>query len=147
MFGPDSFLFKKISRNTYPGMPMATVRFLLVTTVTVYIATAVLGVLGIAITPDRRLRLLPCLVIGGVFLLHLLANASSRYRLPLMPLLIPYASYAIVRWREIRTRLAGRRWIAPAIILVWFFGLCVPYFAQDAVSLWVRGTYVDQWRP
>ncbi len=141
LFSPDSFLFKKISRGTYPVMPMAAIRFLLVVTVFAYIVIVVAGILGIAITPDRRLKLLPCLVIGSVFLLHLVANASSRYRLPLMPLLIPYASYAIIHWRGIRPRLTWKRWIIPAVVLLWFFALCVPYFAGDAVSLWVQGTY------
>jgi 4-amino-4-deoxy-L-arabinose transferase-like glycosyltransferase len=147
LFGPDSFLFRKISRGTYPVMPMAVIRFLLVATVFAYIAVVVAGILGIAITPDRRFKLLPCLVIGSVFLLHLAANASSRYRLPLMPLLIPYAGYAIIHWREIRPRLAGRSWIAPAVVLLWFFALCVPYFAGDAVSLWLQGTYQSPLRP
>jgi hypothetical protein len=86
-------------------------------------------------------------VIGSIFLLQLAANASSRYRLPVMPLLVAYSAYALLHWREIPGRLGGKRWIAPAILLVWFFVLCVPYFFGDAVSLWSQGTFVRPWRP
>jgi 4-amino-4-deoxy-L-arabinose transferase-like glycosyltransferase len=147
MFSPDSFLFKKLSRGSYGRVPLGVIRPLLVTAVSAYLLILVAGILGVAAAPERRQRLLPCLVVGGVFLVHVFANASSRYRLPLMPLLIPYAAYALLRWREIPGRLAGRRWIAPAVIIAWLFVVCVPYFYGDAVSLWRQGTYINHWRP
>jgi hypothetical protein len=147
MFSPDSFLFKKISRGTYGAMSIAGIRFLLVVTMLSYVVLLVTGVLGTAMTPDRRRRLLPCLVFGLIFLVHLVANASSRYRLPLMLLLIPYAGYALVHLREVPRLLGGRKWIVPVLILAWFAAVCLPYFYSDAVSLWEQGTYVNQWRP
>jgi 4-amino-4-deoxy-L-arabinose transferase-like glycosyltransferase len=147
MFSPDSFLFKKISRGTYGDVPLEVIRVLLVVAVLSYIFVIAAGTLGIAAAPDRGRRLLPCLVVGGLFLVHLVANASSRYRLPFIPLLIPYASYALIRWRYIRHDLRRRRWIAPVVLLLWFSTVCVPYFYGDAVSLWRQGTYVNYWRP
>jgi 4-amino-4-deoxy-L-arabinose transferase-like glycosyltransferase len=147
LFSPDSFLFKKISRGAYGSLPLAVIRLLLVVTVASYLFVAVAGMLGIAIAPDRIRRLLPIVVVGTVFLLHVAAFTSSRHRLPLVALLIPYAAYAAVHRHEIRGLLSGRRWVVPAIILVWFFVLCVPYFFNDAVSIWRSGTYVNAWRP
>ena len=147
LFGPDSFLFKKISRGAYGDLSMATIRLLLVASVSSYILVALAGLMGIAIAPGRVHRLLPLVVVGSVFVLHIAAFTSSRHRLPIVALLIPYAAYAILHWREIPQRLRGGRWLVPAVILVWFLALCVPYFFSDAVSLWARGTYVNPWRP
>ncbi len=69
-------------------------------------------------------------------MVHVVANANSRYRLPLMPLLIVYASYALVRWSSLRQRLARRTLIAPATVLIYFFLVCVLLFYPDAVSMW-----------
>lgn len=147
LFSPDSFLFKKISRGAYGSLPMAIIRLLLVVTVASYLFVAVAGVLGIAIAPDRMDKLLPLAFVGAVFLLHVAAFTSSRHRLPIVALLMPYAAYAAIHRREIAGLLIGRRWIVPVIILVWFFVLCVPYFFDDAVSIWKSGTYVNAWRP
>jgi hypothetical protein len=147
LFSPDSFLFKKISRGAYGNLSMTTIRVLLVLTVSSYLFVALAGLLGISISPDRMHRLLPVVIVGVVFLLHAAAFTSSRHRLPIVALLIPYASYATLHWRQIPRIFAGRRWIIPAVILIWFFTLCVPYFFDDAVSLWTRGTYENPWRP
>ena len=147
LFGPDSFLFKKISRGAYGNLSMTTIRLLLVMTVSSYLFVALAGLLGIATAPERMHRLLPLVVVAAVFVLHIAAFTSSRHRLPIVALLIPYAAYAVTNWREIPRLLAGKRWIIPAVILLWFLLLCVPYFFNDAVSLWAKGTYVNPWRP
>jgi 4-amino-4-deoxy-L-arabinose transferase-like glycosyltransferase len=147
LFSPDSFLFKKISRGAYGNLSMTTIRLLLILTVSSYLFVALNGFLGILISPQRMHRLLPLVVVGSVFLLHVAAFTSSRHRLPIIALLIPYASYGVLNWQALPRLFAGRRWIIPAVILVWFFTLCVPYFFDDAVSLWARGTYVNPWRP
>jgi hypothetical protein len=147
LMSPDSFLFKKISRGTYASMQPATIRALLLLGALGYLAVAIAGALGIASAPGHSRKLLPCLVVGSVFLVHLAANASSRYRLPMMLMLIPYAGYAITHWRGIRSRLSGRKWTVLTAILLWFLGIGVVYFFNDAVSLWEHGTYVSRWRP
>jgi 4-amino-4-deoxy-L-arabinose transferase-like glycosyltransferase len=147
LFSPDSFLFKKISRGAYGPLSMVTIRLLLVVTVASYLFIAVAGILGIAISPERRQSLLVLVVAGSIFLVHVAAFTSSRHRLPIVALLIPYAAYAVTHWRELPRVLTGRRWIVPAVVLVWFFVLCVPYFHGDAVSLWRKGIYLNPWRP
>jgi 4-amino-4-deoxy-L-arabinose transferase-like glycosyltransferase len=147
LFAPDSFLFKKISRGAYGDLSMTTIRLLLVATVASYMLVALAGLAGIMVTPERRYRLLPLVIVGSMFALHVAAFTSSRHRLPIVALLIPYAAYALLHWREIPRVLQGKRWIIPAVILVWFFTLCVPYFLDDAASLWAKGTYVNPWRP
>jgi 4-amino-4-deoxy-L-arabinose transferase-like glycosyltransferase len=147
LFGPDSFLFKKISRGAYGNLSPATIRFLIAATVGSYLLVALAGLAGIAISPERTHRLLPLLVVGSIFALHIAAFTSSRHRLPIVALLIPYAAYALLNRREILGLLRGRRWIVPAIVLAWFLLLCLPYFFDDAASLWTKGTYVNPWRP
>lgn len=147
LFSPDSFLFKKISRGAYGNLSINAIRLLLVAAVASYLMVALAGLAGIMITPEGKYRLLPLVVAGAVFVLHMAAFASSRHRLPVVALLIPYAAYATLNWRDIPRVFQGKRWIMTAVILLWFFTLCVPYFFSDAVSLWSKGTYVNPWRP
>jgi hypothetical protein len=44
-----------------------------------------------------------------------------------MPMLIVYASHAALSWRTLPRALSGRGWIAPAAVLLFYFGVCVPY--------------------
>ena len=145
-FGPDSFLFKKISRGAYGILPLGPVRGVLVLTMGIYLLVLVGAILGIGLAWTRRRELLPLLATLVVFGAHLVANASSRYRLPLVPLALVFAAYAATHWRELRSVPTGVRvaWaVAIAALVIW----PLVYFAPDASSLWSQGTYVIPWRP
>ena len=145
LFNPDSFLFKKISRGAYPSAGLGAVRAVLVASVLSYVAVVVAGVIGIAGARGRGRRMLALGVAGIVVALHLLALASPRYRLPILPLLIVFGSHAALHRSElVITRRA--RW-AVALVLAWFLLWCVPYFRADAASLWRQGTYAEAFRP
>jgi 4-amino-4-deoxy-L-arabinose transferase-like glycosyltransferase len=145
LFNPDSFLFKKISRGTYPRLSLTQIRVALVASILSYVLIMIAGVIGIAAARGRGRRMLALGVIGVVVGLHLFAVASPRYRMPLMPLFVIYGSHALLQRRELGLTRPGK-WISAAV-LVFFVGWCVPYFARDARSLWERGTYVDAERP
>ncbi len=151
LFGPDSFLFKKLSRGAYGALEPGIVRPVVAATVGSYLGVMALGLLGalLARAPGQRLPL--GLAGAAVVGLHLVAHASSRYRLPLMPLLMVYAGFATTRLAAEGPGALGRiprRQLAvagAAAVVVLGWGLV--YFAPDAVALWQRGTYVEPFRP
>jgi 4-amino-4-deoxy-L-arabinose transferase-like glycosyltransferase len=146
LFGPDSFVFKKISRGCYGEPALWAVRLVLVSTLLAYLGIVIGGLFGITTSPDLRRRLLPVLVLSIIAVVHILAQASSRYRLPLMPLLMVYAAAWATAGFPLR-RLSPRSLVACALCLAILLGWCVPYFWNDALALWSSGTYSDPWRP
>ncbi len=122
-------LLYKLRRGAYGEVPAWIERTATLVSVLTYAAVLIGGVFGIAAARGTGRQLLPCLILGVVVALHVFANATARFRVPWMPLLIVYASYAVARGRTLRRDLAGRRWIAPAGVLFFFFAVCVPYFA------------------
>ena len=147
LFAPDSFLFKKISRGSYGDLPSETIRFLLVATAFFYGLVILAGVPGIAASGADGRRSLAVLVCAVVVVLHVCAQASSRYRFPLMPLLIVFASRAALHRRSLAAALSRPARIVCALVLAYFLAWCVPYFWSDAASLWSEGTYREAFRP
>ncbi|NHZ73091.1 MAG: hypothetical protein GWP16_01310 [Nitrospirae bacterium] len=146
LFSPDSFVLKKISRGSYGEPALWVVRLVLVAVLLSYLGISIGGLFGIASSRGRARRLLPILVFGIIATVHILAQASSRYRLPLMPLLMVYAAAWVSRGFPVRQ--LGRRNLAVcALCLLILVGWCVPYFWNDALALWESGTYVEPWRP
>ena len=147
LLSPDSGIFKKLSRGGYGEVGLAGVRVVLVATILTYLGVAVLGVIGMSLRPGRGLVLLPVLIFAVVFAVHLIANATSRFRVPWMPLVMAYAGHAVVSWRTIPEVITGRRRTILASALFLVLGGCTVYFLEDAVSLWEKATYVDPSRP
>lgn len=144
---PDSYIFKKLSRDGYGEVRLGGVRAVLVATILSYLAVVVLGVIGLASRPGKGRVLLPVLVLAAVFGLHLVANSASRFRVPWMPLVMVYAGHAVASWRTIPHVIRGRRRAFLALGLIAVLGGCTLYFLPDAAALWEKGTYVDPSRP
>lgn len=149
LFSPDTFLFKKISRGTYGALPAWLVRCLLVVAVGSYLAVMVAALLGIAWAKLPGQRLLSLSIAGVVIGLHTLTLAGSRYRLPLMPLAMIYASHAFWATNGLRRwpGLSRGEGLAVATALVMLVVWPCVYFAPDAMSLWRLGTYLEPTRP
>jgi len=128
LLNPDSVLRMKIRRGAYGDRPPAVVRALLAASIPFYLALATAGVLGIAAACGPGRRSLPCLVLGAVALLHVVTNATPRFRIPWLPLLAVYASHAALGWRTLPRRLSRGRAALALAALLFFFGVCVPYF-------------------
>jgi 4-amino-4-deoxy-L-arabinose transferase-like glycosyltransferase len=128
LMSPDSVLLFKLRRESYGELPGWVERSLEVASIASYTLVLVAGVLGITAATGAGRRLLPCLVFGVLAALHILANATPRFRVPWMPLLMVYASHAALNWRTLPRALSGKGWIAPAAVLLFFFGVCFPYF-------------------
>ena len=137
---PDFVLFYKLTRGSYGDVRLGVVRSLLVASVLAYLAVVVAGVLGMARAPGRGRRLLPWLVFATVAAVHVLSNATARYRMPWMPLLIVYASHAAVGARRAPRRLPRGSAAVAAAALLFFFGVGVPHFRAEATRLWLHGT-------
>jgi 4-amino-4-deoxy-L-arabinose transferase-like glycosyltransferase len=75
-----------------------------------YAAALLLAIYGVFLAPprDRRLHVFFLLVILFVCALHTIVFGHSRYHLPLMPLVLLYASAAFVRLRDVWH--ARQRW-------------------------------------
>ncbi|MFN7950776.1 MAG: glycosyltransferase family 39 protein [bacterium] len=138
LWSPDSFLFRKLGVRTADAPALGWLRAALVTQVIAHLTVVGLAILGLAGERDRRRRSFGALTIASITALHVVANASSRYRLPLVPILTVYAAAALV---DIPTamRNLGRRQRALAIALLAGLVLCSASFAPKAAQLWMHG--------
>ncbi|MFP8874844.1 MAG: glycosyltransferase family 39 protein, partial [Myxococcota bacterium] len=144
---PDTYLFKKVSRGTYAGLSLPTVRAVLIAGVLSFVLIVLLGLPGVFASPSRGRRSFVFCVFGAAFLIYWVANAAPRYRFPLMPILIAYACFSARHPRLVQRSLRGGHGLLAAVALVVFVFFCIPYFVPDAVSLWSVGTYRDPFRP
>ena len=109
LLGPDSIVFYKIERGAYGEVPTTVMRPLAAATVLSYVLVTAGGILGIAVAVGRGRKLLPGLLLGIVLLVHVVTTANSRHRLPWMPLLMVYASFAVLQLRTLSWRGPRRR--------------------------------------
>ncbi len=144
MLTPDSFIFKKVSNRRYASLNLARFRVVLILTIAAYLAVAAAGAFGIA-SANQGNRLLACLVFCVLTAIHFFTSSNSRYRVPWMPMIIPFAVYAVCEWRNIRARAGWRIWPAAVLVLL-LLGWCLPFFLPDAISLWKTGRYTDAMR-
>lgn len=146
LFAPDSFLFKKMSHGSYGELAPLPRRALVASTLASYLALLAAAIAGLAADPRRDRQAFALLAIGVVVALHVLANASSRYRLPLLPLLAVYAASTLLHPAEVWGRLRGPRLAAAALALAFVAAVCIPHSWEDVASLWTRGTYLEPLR-
>jgi 4-amino-4-deoxy-L-arabinose transferase-like glycosyltransferase len=147
LFSPDSFLLKKISRGSYSDLSLGTTRFLLIIAVTSYLVVIALGFMGQLLSKRRDAVLLTWMIFAAVIAVHVVANSGSRYRFPLMPLLMISAAALLSNNCMCFNKISSDRRLAAAIGLGIFIWLSCAYFFPDAISLWERGTYVVPDRP
>jgi hypothetical protein len=132
LLSPDSYLLFKQSVGAY-GEISPTVRWLSVAAVGLgWAVVAGLGALGLAIAraPERRLALAVLAVPLGV---HLVSNATSRFRIPWLGLWLVFAALGARELPRVRTHWE-RLPLAARTALVGFLGfvfaVAFPYFAE-----------------
>jgi len=135
LLAPDSQLLFKIRWNAYGKISHSVLLSLVLISVIPYIFIFVAGALGVAGAQGKGRTLFPCLIFGITILIHVLANAAVRFRMPWMPLFIIYAASASLNYRDLRNAMTRGKWIAVATVLIFFFGLCVPYFRKNLLAL------------
>jgi hypothetical protein len=145
LLAPDSFALKKLSRGAYGEVPLGMRRAALVGMAVSWLGVAALALAGLAAAP-RGPRRLVVFAAGAVLALHVVANASSRYRFPLVPLLLPFAAAALLApCATARALGAGGRLALVAGLLA--LGGATLHFAPDAASFWTDGHYLEPMRP
>ncbi len=137
VFGADSTLLYKLRRGAYGEVPDAAMRVLRNASLFFYALVVVAAVLGVAAAPGSGRRSFAVAICVALVAVHVAANATSRYRLPLLPIMIVYASYALVGLRGLRAFAAGGSRVAVLVALAVFFGLCLP--RSDPQSWFGRG--------
>ena len=145
LLAPDSFVLKKLARGSYGDVPLGRRRAIFAVTALAYLAVTGLALVGVASLRGER-RWLALLCTGSVLGLHVIANASSRYRFPLMPLALVYAAHAVARGRE-AWRDAGPLGLVCAGLAALVLLASTAAFAPEAASLWSSGQYLDPLRP
>ena len=136
---PDSYLFKKISRGAYPSLSIEAIRTLLVLGAVSTSAILLLALPGLAAARGARGRGLVGGLVAVSFVVYLVANASSRYRFPWMPLAIVFAASTLVAPGRVVRSLRSMEWACVGVAAALYLGVAVPYFWPDAVSLWNQG--------
>jgi len=151
---PLSFVFKKLVRNTaiylspesnlllklregrYGDVAPAWNRRIEVATVLAFVGIFAFACLGIAGDPDRRSRALTLAICAVILALHVISFAASRYRVPWMPILIVYAGAAVADLPGSLRRMSRSAKAITAVVLLYFFAVCVPYHRKELVALW-----------
>ena len=140
---PDDFVFKKLSWGAYGDVPPAARRAVLVATIAGWVLLLLFGSLAFAADPLRSRAAFALFPTALTAALHIVANASPRYRVPLLPLWIAWG--AALGW-------SGRAWLRSAtlqrlaawgVVALFFLVVCIPWFAEDVRSLWESGAYAD----
>jgi 4-amino-4-deoxy-L-arabinose transferase-like glycosyltransferase len=127
LLSPDTYLRYKIDAGAYGEVDAGLRLALVVVAGGAWLVLAFFSALGVAVAPapQRHLALLVLAVPGAV---HLLTNATSRFRAPWLPLLLVFAAYA---WQErggLRQQLSRRGGHA-VLAVVAFVGLvALPYY-------------------
>lgn len=135
---PDAPWLYKLRRGNYGSEASPWLRPLIAWTVLFHVALVAAAIVGTA-GADRRQLLLLALVLGAALAVHVLANATPRYRIPWLPLLAIYAAAALARRRRWQWRRDRGRLLAATAALVFFAAVCLPQFAYEAPRTWNHG--------
>jgi hypothetical protein len=101
-----------IDRGAYGSVRPAVIRIAKTLVLGPYLALLPFFLLGAAVRLERPQRLLVWFLVGYAAL-HVVASAQSRYRLPVLPVLMLLAAHAVVLWHDgqMRASLRGREWL------------------------------------
>ncbi|MFT4538216.1 MAG: arylsulfatase A-like enzyme/4-amino-4-deoxy-L-arabinose transferase-like glycosyltransferase [Planctomycetota bacterium] len=100
MFNPTSAAVTKARTGRYPALPPLIAELIVAATLLSAMAALFFGLLGLFHRPPNKARALMQTAIFGHALICILVISGSRYRLPIMPLLIPFAVYGALSWKS-----------------------------------------------
>lgn len=133
LVNPTSFTIKAIRRGYYPGLSPGLAEILVWITmlsVMAVLAAGAVGIWGGGGNPDRTL---PLLLVVGNMALAVMVVSMSRYRLPMMPFLIPIGTAAALQGGRFFVRHGRPVWrrIVPAaaalLLMGWAWVIYVPF--------------------
>jgi len=134
LIAPDAVWLERLREGAYPGPGRGVARLLLVLHLALYAALLPAAAAGVALARERGRRSLALSVLGLTLALHVLANATPRFRAPWLPFLAAYAAFAVRRGR-VRT---GGPWpllaaLGAGALLLW---ASFTFFADAAAAVW-----------
>jgi hypothetical protein len=135
----DSLVLVHIKRGAYGDVPLAAGVVTAVAVLAPYLALLPLFVLGVAAGPFDRPRTLLLLFLVYYNLLHVASHGFARYRLPVMPILFLFASWAIAEWRSRGLPVLGPRRGTLAVALAAILAASV---VPSLTSDWAEPSYV-----
>jgi hypothetical protein len=129
LLNPDSVVRTKIRNGAYGDLPPAPARWLLALSIPAWLALATAATLGLAVARGAPASLAG-LLLGSAALIHVLANATPRFRVPWLPLLAVFAAHALLLGGALPARLNARRATGAAAGLLLLFAVALPYYLQ-----------------
>lgn len=139
---PVTDVFFKIRQGAYGEVSRATTRGLLVLFSLFTLVVGAAAILGIAAARADARRSFALWVLAPLLLVHVVANAFPKYRLPLEPMLLAYAGFAFTSRRPPR-RTALAAFVAFALLA----GLAALRFVPQAARIWGWEPVGDAERP
>jgi 4-amino-4-deoxy-L-arabinose transferase-like glycosyltransferase len=137
MFAPDSYLVLKIRQGSYGDLSLGFVRVLIVLSAGSYVLALLAAALGIAGSPGRRMP--AALVMSAIVAVHVISNASPRFRIPWMPLVLVYASHAFLACPRISLKTTSSIVALTAVVLLLVVG--APFFIDTVSDVWISGVH------
>jgi 4-amino-4-deoxy-L-arabinose transferase-like glycosyltransferase len=131
-WGLERELIAGAARGYFGDVPAAAVVVLGAVVFGAYATTILAAMFGLVMAPpaDWRAHTLLLLAIAFLCLIHTLTFGHSRYHLPLIPLLLPYAASALTQAGAIWRRRSQRKFLVAsamsgALILSWLWDVAV----------------------
>jgi hypothetical protein len=138
LFQPDSYLAHKLRKGAYGPVEKTRRRVIVALTSVSYSLVLMAAMLGALTDPSRRRRLLTCALLVTVVALHIVATSVTRFRVPWTPLLIVYASHALLNCGLVRARLRGFAAVGTIVSLCAFAWIAAYYFPawSHSAAVW-----------
>jgi hypothetical protein len=135
LLNPVNLISFKLWMKSYGSVSKATGRAVVVGSAVFFSLLAIAAIIGFSLATEPGSRLLIAGILSSALAVHILANASPRFRVPWLPLLSVLAAVAIVRVR----RLGATTWptrAATGAALLLFIVLGVGTFVVELPDLW-----------
>lgn len=123
LFAPMRSQMKRfVNEDWLPERWADAARWLLPLEAVIYGAILLLGIAGVWLVPDRPLKQLVALVLVVFLGVYVVGNAASRFRVPLLAVLLPYVGPLLAgfaeraRWRRIGAATCIAAWLAIAAV-------------------------------
>jgi len=136
---PDSFVLMKVRKGAYGDVSTDLARALVAITVATWLLLLVCGSAGVVAARGGGRALFPIACVGVAVAVHVLANASTRFRVPWIPLFAAYAGQVLAHPRETWTSLDRRRRILLLVGLAAALSLGLGVFGEHASATWAAG--------
>ena len=127
---PTSVLIRNVRDGSYGRIPGLTlIRIIILTTVVPYIGVIIFGIFGFFYSRNNLIKVSFLFLISYYILVHMVMFGMSRYRLPIEPFIMIYASYAIINFKNIIINIfSDKKWLGVTAVIFVFILMWYRYF-------------------